>query len=99
MHYNQRVMTVEQGTFTPLVFSVFGTAAPECQVFLKHLCTKIADKRQDTYSNVSNWVRTKLSFLCLRAILICLRGTRTKQKDYVSADFSMDCNEANLGNS
>ena len=98
--YNHRVMTVEQGTFTPLVFSVFGTTAPECRVFLNHLCTKVANKRQDTYSNVTNWVRTKLSFLCLRAILICLRGTRLKLKDsYISTDFSSDCIEANIGNS
>ena len=50
--YNRRVvhMTVEQGTFTPLVFSVFGTAVPECKVFLKQLCTKVADKQQDTYN-------------------------------------------------
>ena len=46
--YNHRVMTVEQGTFTPLVFTVFGTAAPECPAFLKHLCVKNADNRQET---------------------------------------------------
>ena len=80
--YNRRVMTVEQGTFQPLVFSVFGIAAPEC------LCVKVADKRQDTYSNVKLW-----------AILVCLRGAQTKQKgSYITADFNMDCQEANIGN-
>ena len=96
--YNHRVMTVEQGTFTPLVFSVFGTAAPECQVFLKHLLTKIADKRQEKYSDVVNWVRCKISFICIRSCLMCLRGTRVKAMDSsVSKDFGMDSIESNLG--
>ena len=94
--YNHRVMTIEQGSFTPLVFSVFGTAAPECQTFLKQLMSKIATKRNEKYSDVANWVRRKLSFLCIKACLMCLRGTRTKiKKEYISADFAMDTNEAN----
>ena len=35
---------VEKGTFTPLVFSVSGTSAPECQTFLRSLFTKIGGK-------------------------------------------------------
>ena len=97
--YNHRVMTVEHGSFTPLVFSVFGTAAPECQVFIKRLLTKIAEKRQERYSDVANWVRCKLSFHCLKACLMCLRGTRVKSKDnYISTDFGLDTIESNLGN-
>jgi hypothetical protein len=98
--YNHRVMTVEHGTFTPLVFSVFGTAAPECQVFLKHLLTKVADKRQEKYNDVCNWVRCKISFLCIKACLMCLRGSRAKATDnlnYVSNDFGLDSVESNLG--
>lgn len=95
--YNHRVMTVEHGTFTPLVFSVFGTAAPECQTFLKHLIGKIAEKRKEKYSDVVNWVRCKLSFLCLKACLMCVRGTRVKHREeYISSDFAMDSCEALL---
>ena len=36
--YNHRVMSVEQGTFIPLVFTTTGSAAPECAAFLKKDC-------------------------------------------------------------
>ena len=39
--YNHRVMSVEQGTFTPLAFTATGSAAPECTAFLKKLSIKI----------------------------------------------------------
>ena len=45
-------MSIEQATFTPLVFSVFGTSAFECKVFLKSLFQKIADKRKENYGDV-----------------------------------------------
>ena len=35
--YNQRVIKIEQGTFTPLVFGTNGAMAKECQIFHKHL--------------------------------------------------------------
>ena len=35
--YNERVLQVENGTFTPLVFSVFGGMGEECKVFYKRL--------------------------------------------------------------
>ena len=42
--YNSRIMNIEHGTFTPLVFSVNGGASPECSMFHKHLAEKIATK-------------------------------------------------------
>ena len=96
-NYNHRVMSVEHGTFTPVVFSVFGTAGPECNIFLKKLLSKISEKRGERYGDVANWVRCKLSFLCIKACLVCIRGTRTSQERYISEDFNMDNCEANLG--
>ena len=40
--YNGRIMNVEGGTFTPLIFSVYGGAGPEAQSFIKLLCNKVA---------------------------------------------------------
>ena len=42
--YNERVMQVEQGTFTPLVFTVAGSMGPECLQFHKSLAEKISNK-------------------------------------------------------
>ena len=40
--YQQRVLDVEMGSFTPLVFGTNGGMGNECQRFLKHLADKIA---------------------------------------------------------
>ena len=36
--YNNRIMNIEHGTFTPLVFSVTGVMGKECSVFHKAHC-------------------------------------------------------------
>ena len=42
--YNSRVMNVEQGTFTPLVYSIQGGSAQECSTFHKHVTEMISQK-------------------------------------------------------
>ena len=74
--YNDRVMNIEHGTFTPLVFSLNGVMSPECERFHKQLASKIAERSHQMYSAVMNGIRTKLSFLILRACLTCVRGSR-----------------------
>jgi hypothetical protein len=74
--YNDRIMNIEHGTFTPLVFSLNGAMAPECVRFHKHLASKIATKTEQKYSSVMNTIRTKLSFMILRACLMAVRGSR-----------------------
>ena len=43
--YNERVMQVEQVSFTPLVFSTFGSMGPETANYRKVLAEKIATKK------------------------------------------------------
>ena len=69
-------MSVEHGTFTPLVFSSSGGMAPECRVFYQKLSSMISEHRKETYSVVASWVKTKLSFALLRSAVLCIRGTR-----------------------
>ena len=47
--YQQRVLDVEMGSFTPLVFGTNGGMGNECQRFLKHLAVKIAQKDTEPY--------------------------------------------------
>ena len=75
--YNDRIMNVEHGTFTPLVFSLNGIMSPECARYHKYLAQKIAAKSEQRYSSVITLIRTKLSFLILRACLMCVRGSRS----------------------
>ena len=58
--YNERINEVEHASFTPLVFSCYGGMSHECEHFYKRLGAKIADKRDDQYNTVMNFIRTKL---------------------------------------
>ena len=77
--YNARIIQVEKGSFTPLVFSTFGGMGEEADRFHKRLSRLIADKRNEEYSHVVNYVRTRLRFCLLKSILLSLRGVRGKK--------------------
>ena len=59
-NYNQRIMQIEHGTFTPLIYSVNGGIGPECEQFHKHLAEKIAEKSGEQYTSILTWIRCKL---------------------------------------
>ncbi len=99
--YNARIMTQEHGTFTPLIFTALGTTGKECDKFLKTLSEKIAIKDNERYEHVINWIRCKISFLCIKSCILCVRGSRSlinnsTNAHYVSTDFSIDLYNANL---
>ena len=50
--YNDRVLQVEKGTFTPLVFSTTGGMGNEAARFLKHLAVKLSYKTGQSYSDI-----------------------------------------------
>ena len=72
--YNQRVIQVEHGSFTPLVFSTSGGLGPEANKFLKHIAMKISYKRNEQYSDVISFLRRRIRFDLLRTCVIALRG-------------------------
>ena len=79
-HYNQRVIEVEHGSFSPLVFSPYGGCGREAERFLTELAQKVSEKKQMCYSIVISWLRAKLSFNLLRSAVLCIRGSRTLRK-------------------
>ena len=89
------ILNVEDGTFAPLIFSVTGGAGPEARIFLKILCDKIASKTGQEYSNVSNFLKCKISFLLRKLVLLCIRGSRTFKKTDLfenhESDFDYGC--------
>ena len=90
--YMQRVLDVENGSFTPLVFGTNGGLGRECENFLSALASKISDKTDEIYSETITWIRTRLSFEILRAALICVRGSRVpfrKRNDQEMRDFNL----------
>ena len=72
--YNARVMEVEHGSFTPIVITVKGVVGQEGNRYHKALAEKIAEKSGEKIQNVTRLIRTKVSFLVLRAALLCLHG-------------------------
>ena len=91
-------MHVEQGTFTPLVFTITGSMGPECLQFHKSLAEKLALKSGERYADVINYIRCKPSFVCVKSYFLFLRGSRRIRRDQVEsgADFGLHNLELNL---
>ena len=86
-HYNQRIIEVEHGSFSPLVFSPYGGNVREAERFLTEPAQKLPEKKQMDYSIVIHWLRAKLSFNLLRLAVLCVRGSRTTKHE-LNTDFS-----------
>ena len=50
-------MQVEQRTFSPLVFSIYGGMGRECQNFYSRLSELLAEKRDIHKSVMMHWIR------------------------------------------
>ena len=77
LKYEQRIIDVEKATFCPLIFSCTGGAGPSASKAIQRLASRISDKKEDSYSDVITYIRTKLSFALLRSSILCLPGARS----------------------
>ena len=77
--YSRRVLDIEHGTFTPLVFTRTGGMGKECLMYHNRLAQLIAIKKGEQYAKTISWIRTRTSFALLRSALVCLRGSRTRR--------------------
>jgi hypothetical protein len=74
--YGDRILNVDHGSFTPLVFSNCGGVGPETSAALRKLASMVAEKRGENYSHTIALLRLRISFALIRSSLVCLRGTR-----------------------
>ena len=96
--YNKRVMEVEHGSLTPLVFTTSGVMGYECEKFHKTLAEKISEKKGEKYQDVMRYLRVKLSYLSVRSTLLCLRGSRSTFRNIDSGeDFDFAFNLGEMG--
>ena len=86
--YNNRVTYIEQGTFTPLVFTTTGGMGEECLRYHCRSAELLAEKKGETYSRTMRWLRAKISFSILRSALLCIRGSRMLRR--------VHCNPADI---
>ena len=64
-----------RGTFTLFVLSVDGLLASH---FIKHMATALSFKWDKAYSIASSYIRSRLVLAGVRAVSLCLRGSRIK---------------------
>ena len=74
--YMDRILQVDNGSFTPLVFGTNGGLGEECQQFLQTLASKITAKDNEKFAQIISWIRTRISFEIIRSSLACVRGSR-----------------------
>ena len=97
--YLERVLHVEHGSFTPLVFGTNIGMGEESKRFVASLAHQLSVKQNETYAAVITWLRTRLSFEILRSALLCVRGSRTpfkKQSYAMGDDFHLNNIESNI---
>ena len=86
--YNDRILQVEKGSFSPLIFSTTGGMGPEATRFHKRVAELISTKRGEQYSDVVNHIRTRIRFSLLKSILIAIRGERGRRRRAISVPLS-----------
>ena len=57
LEYAERIVNVDCGTFTPLVFSTANSAVPKCLRSLKRLCGLLSSNDKKVYSELVSYVR------------------------------------------
>ena len=75
--YEDRIIHIEHGTFSPLVFSTSGGMGPIANTVFSRIASMISSKTNTTYSKVVLYIRTKISFALIRSAIRCLRGSRS----------------------
>ena len=78
--YNHRIMHVEKGSFSPLIFSTTGGMGPEATRYHKRIAELISVKRGELYSEVVNFIRTKVRVALLKSTLVAIRGERGRRR-------------------
>ena len=88
--YNARVLNVEKGPFTPVVFSTSGGMGPEADKLLEQIATKLSFKRNERYCDTVSFIRRRYRFDLLRTCVIALRGYRGAYKPDAIIDLDLN---------
>ena len=98
--YSERIINVEQGTFTPLVFTSAGGMVSQSQIFYKRMAELMAEKSGGGGQGFfTAWLRCKPSFSLVKSTLLCLWGTRssrTQRNDLGNTDFENEVTKSRL---
>jgi hypothetical protein len=94
--YNDRILQVEQGSFTPLVFASTGGMGKEASMALKKLAMEISEQQKEHFSQTLGLLRCRIAFALMRASHVCLRGSRPYCRRHAAAPADLVISEAHL---
>ena len=90
--YNARVLEVERGTFTPVVFSTTGGMGNEANTLVKRIAQRTSLKTGQRYSDVMSFIRKRIRFDLIKTTTIALRGHRGKRVGAADEVAELDLN-------
>ena len=90
--YAERVMEIEQGTFTPLVFTTTGGMVDECVRNHSRLAELIENEKGESYSSTISWIRGQVSSAIVRSAILCLRRSRSRRRQLHFVDTDLQIN-------
>ena len=93
--YNERVLQVEHGSFTPLVFSTLGGYGREADRAIKQLAERIALNQNANYNKTVTMIRMEIAFSIIKATALCIRGSRSKYPKQLSNTIDVALDVAN----
>ena len=76
--YEQKIIEVKNGSFTPLVFSTTGSMGRATTIFCRRLAHLLSERRNKSYVTTMGWLRCHLGYSLLRSAILCIRGSRSK---------------------
>ena len=84
-NYNECILEVEHGSFTPIVMSAYGGIGKEGNKFYNRLAELLAEKKNQQLSVMTSWIRRKLIFALINSTCMCIRGScRVFQKIWLA---------------
>ena len=76
-NYNERILEVEHGSFTPIVMSAYGGIGKEGNKFFNRLAELLAEKKNQQLPVMASWISRQLIFALINSICICISGSRS----------------------
>ena len=90
--YEQRIIDVEHGSFTPLVLSATGGMEQAATVAYKRMASLLAEKRGQPYCKTMGWLCCVLNFSLMHSAIQCICGARSARHrpSRLSLEFPID---------
>ena len=74
--YHKRILQVENGSSTTLVFSINGGMGKAANKCYSRIAGNLSERQEEPYSVTMSWTRRKISFPVIKSIIKCTRGSR-----------------------